>query len=139
MLSLTQCLIQHHQLHQDLQHMTCQQLKQEHHILELFLLYILLAQNLFNYVHLFIMKNFNRCDSHGHHGSKLANWRNTHTYVDRTHSLKVHTLYIDTVTTLTVWCEAPAQLLFFSACWVFLCFRNPPNSDMDHRIFIMRT
>ena len=22
-----------------------------------------------------------------------------------------------------------------SACWVFSCFRNPPNSDMDYRIF----
>ena len=22
-----------------------------------------------------------------------------------------------------------------SACWVFLCFRNPPDSDMDYRIF----
>ena len=28
-------------------------------------------------------------------------------------------------------CEAPAQLLLFSTCWVFSCFRNPPNSDMD--------
>ena len=25
-----------------------------------------------------------------------------------------------------------------SACWVFSCFRNPPNSDMDHRIFNVR-
>ena len=25
------------------------------------------------------------------------------------------------------------------ACWVFSCFRNPPNSDMDYRIFYMRT
>ena len=32
-----------------------------------------------------------------------------------------------------------AQLLFFSACWVFSCFRNPPNSDMDYRIFNVRT
>ena len=22
-----------------------------------------------------------------------------------------------------------------SACWIVSCFRNPPNSDMDHRIF----
>ena len=22
----------------------------------------------------------------------------------------------------------------YSACWVFSCFHNPPNSDMDHRI-----
>ena len=26
-----------------------------------------------------------------------------------------------------------------SACWVFSCFRNPPNSDMDYRIFNMCT
>ena len=26
-----------------------------------------------------------------------------------------------------------------SACWVFSCFRNPPNTDMDYRIFNMRT
>ena len=26
-----------------------------------------------------------------------------------------------------------------SACWVFSCFRNPLNSDMDYRIFNMRT
>ena len=24
------------------------------------------------------------------------------------------------------------------ACWVFSCFRNPPNSDMDYRIFNVR-
>ena len=24
------------------------------------------------------------------------------------------------------------------ACWVFLCFRNPPNSDMDYWIFTVR-
>ena len=38
-----------------------------------------------------------------------ANWRNTHTHMDRTH-LFTHTLYINTVT--NTWCEAPAQLLF---------------------------
>ena len=27
----------------------------------------------------------------------------------------------------------------YSACWVFQCFHNPPNSDMDCRIFNMRT
>ena len=40
--------------------------------------------------HLMMMKNFNRCDSHGHHGSNCqsaANWSNKHTHVDRTHSL----------------------------------------------------
>ena len=56
----------------------------------------------------------------------------TLTWIARIHS---HT-YINTAT--TTWCEAPAQLLFFSACWVFLCFRNPPNSDVDYRIFIAR-
>ena len=25
-------------------------------------------------------------------------------------------------------------LPLFRACWLFLCFRNPPNSDRDHRI-----
>ena len=64
-----------------------------------------------------------------------VNWCNTHTRMDRTHSLT--RFCINTVTTM--WCEAPAQLLFFSACWVFSCFCNPPNSDMDYRIFNMRT
>ena len=27
----------------------------------------------------------------------------------------------------------------YGACWVFLCFNNPPNSDMNHRIFNMHT
>ena len=27
----------------------------------------------------------------------------------------------------------------FSACWVFSCFRNPPNSDLDYMIFNVRT
>ena len=27
----------------------------------------------------------------------------------------------------------------YSACWVFICFHNPPNSDMDYRIFNVRT
>ena len=56
-----------------------------------------------------------------------ANWRNTHTLtvMDRTHSLT----HSNTITTTR--CEAPAQLLRVSACWVFSCFRNPPNSDMD--------
>ena len=42
-------------------------------------------------------------------------------------------------TVATTWCEAPAQLLIVSACWVFLCFRNLTNSDMDYRIFNMHT
>ena len=28
---------------------------------------------------------------------------------------------------------------WWNACWVFYCFHNPPNSDMDYRIFNMRT
>ena len=27
----------------------------------------------------------------------------------------------------------------YAACGVFECFQNPPNSDMDHRIFIVHT
>ena len=61
-----------------------------------------------------------------------VNWCNMHTHMDC-----IHTFYINTVT--PTWCEAPAQLLFFSACWVFSCFCNPPNSDMDYRIFNVRT
>ena len=64
-----------------------------------------------------------------------ANWRNTDTRMGRT--AFSHTLYINTVTTTL--CEAPAQLLLFSACWVFSYFCNPPNSDMYYRIFIVRT
>ena len=71
-----------------------------------------------------IMKNFNRC-SMVTMGQSATNWRNTHTHMDRTHS--------------TTWCEVSAQLLLFSACWIFSCFRNPPNSDMDYRIFTVRT
>ena len=56
----------------------------------------------------------------------------TFTWIARIHS---HT-NVNTVTTM--WCEAPAQLFVFSACWVFSCFSNPPNSDMDCRIFIVR-
>ena len=44
--------------------------------------------------------------------------------------------YINTVTTM---CEAPTRLLLFSTCWVLSCFCNPPNSDMDYRIAIVRT
>ena len=62
-----------------------------------------------------------------------VNRRNTHTHMDRTLSL---THFTSTVTTM--WCKAPAQLLFFSACSIFSCFPNPPNSDMDYRIFNVR-
>ena len=27
----------------------------------------------------------------------------------------------------------------YYACWVFKCFHNPPNSDMDYGIFNVRT
>ena len=81
------------------------------------------------------MKNFNKRDSHGHHGSKHPELVK-HAHSHGLHAF-THILYINTVT--TTWCVAPAQLLFFSACWVFLCFRNPPNFDMDYRIFIMHT
>ena len=27
----------------------------------------------------------------------------------------------------------------YAACWVLKCFQNPPNSDMDYRIFNART
>ena len=27
----------------------------------------------------------------------------------------------------------------YGACWVCLCCHNPPNSDMDYRIFTVRT
>ena len=62
------------------------------------------------------------------------NWPNMHSHGSHvfTHTLN----YINTVT--TTWCEALAQLLFFSACLVFSCFGNPPNSDMDYRIFNVR-
>ena len=45
-----------------------------------------------------------------------ANWRNTHTQSNGSHTF-THILYINTVT--TTWCEATAQLLFFNTCWVF--------------------
>ena len=54
-----------------------------------------------------IMKTFSRRSSHGHHGSKPTNWRNTHTHVDRLHSL---THFTSTQFT-TMLCEAPAHLL----------------------------
>ena len=63
-----------------------------------------------------------------------ANCRNTLTVKCRNGSHAfTRTLYINTVT--TTWCEAPAELLLSSACWVFSCLHNPPNSDMDCRIF----
>ena len=63
-----------------------------------------------------MMKRFNRRNSHGQHGSKRrelaqhAHSRGSHPF---THTLN----HINTVTTRL--CEAPAQLLFVTACWVF--------------------
>ena len=39
------------------------------------------------------------------------------------------------------WATTIIKLIIFvayGACWVCLCCRNPPNSDMDYRIFIVR-
>ena len=53
-----------------------------------------------------ITKNFNRRNSHGHHGSKCHELaQHALTWIARMHS---HT-YINTVT--ITWCEVPAQLL----------------------------
>ena len=80
------------------------------------------------------MKNFNRRDSHGHHGSKRREL-SQHAHSRGSHAF-TRTLTINTVTTTR--CKAPAQLLFFNACWVCSCFRNARNSDMDYRIFNVR-
>ena len=40
------------------------------------------------------------------------------------------------------WATTVVKLIIFvayGACWVCLCWHNPPNSDMDYRIFIVRT
>ena len=31
------------------------------------------------------------------------------------------------------------NFVLYAACWVCVCCHNPPNSDMDYRICIMRT
>ena len=67
-----------------------------------------------------------------------ANWHNTHAHMDRMHSL-THYTSTQLLPPRGTRCETPAQLLFFSACWVFACFCNPPNSDMDCRIFNVHT
>ena len=57
------------------------------------------------------------------------NWRNTHTYMDHTHSLMhLHQHSYNHVV---------RSAIIFSARWVFSCFCNLPNSDMDYRIFIV--
>ena len=61
-----------------------------------------------------IMKNFNRRDSHSHNGSMC--WE----LAQHSHSHGSHTFTHTLTSTVTItWCEAPAQLLFFSACFVF--------------------
>ena len=62
-----------------------------------------------------------------------ANWRNTHTHMGHTHSLThLHQYSYN--------CGAKHQLsYYFSVHAVFLCFCNPPTSDMDYRIFIVHT
>ena len=64
-----------------------------------------------------------------------ANWRNTHTHTGRTHLLTHFT------STQLQPRDAKRQLSYnlFSACWVFSCFRNPPNSEMEYGIFNVRT
>ena len=62
-----------------------------------------------------------------------ANLRNTHTHMDRTHSLMhLHQPSYNHVV-------RSASSAIFSACWVFSCFRIPPNSDMGYRVFIVHT
>ena len=34
--------------------------------------------------------------------------------------------------------QAATVTLPYGACWVFYCFHNPPNSDMDYEIFNVR-
>ena len=57
-----------------------------------------------------------------------ANWRNMHTHMDRTftHELTSTQIYNHLVQSA-------------SSAISFQCFRNPRNSDMDYRIFIVRT
>ena len=61
-----------------------------------------------------IMKNFNRRNSHGHHGSKRRE------LAQHAHSHGLHAFtYINSYIITTMLCKAPAQLLFFSVSWVF--------------------
>ena len=81
------------------------------------------------------MKNFNRPMVTV--AQSAANWRNTHTHMDRTHSLT----HFASTQLQPRGAKLPLSylLLLFSACWVYSCFRNPPDSDMDYRVFIVRT
>ena len=36
-------------------------------------------------------------------------------------------------------CDRVTRNSIYGACWVFQCFHNPPNSDMDYGIFNVRT
>ena len=64
-----------------------------------------------------------------------VNRRNKHTHTDRTHSL-THYLHHHTYNHVV---RSASSAIFVNACWVFLCFRNPPDSDMDYRVFNVRT
>ena len=44
----------------------------------------------------------------------------------------VHCAWVTTIIKLIIF-------VAYGACWVCLCCRNPSNSDMDYRIFIVRT
>ena len=68
-----------------------------------------------------IMKNFNRRDSHGHHGSQRRELtQHAHSHVHGSHVTTSLTLTsLTTLTTsintfATTWCEAPTQFFYFS-------------------------
>ena len=63
-----------------------------------------------------------------------ANWRNTHTHVDSTHSLT----HFTSTQLQSRGAKRQLSYYFFSACWVFSCLRNLSNSGMDYRIFNVR-
>ena len=80
-----------------------------------------------------IMKNFNRCSSHGHRGSKCCELAQHAHSCGSTHSLT--RLYINTDTTTL--CEALAQLLIteFDFFFFFFCFEGTccPNQDLNQK------
>ena len=77
------------------------------------------------------LKNFNRHNSHGHHGSKCCELVQ-HAHSHGSHAF-THTLLHQHSYNHVVW---SASLAFIFQCMLGL---NPPNSDMDYRIFNMRT